>query len=212
MSKASRRMRRLPYCFIGNTEPKHFGTKKASATVGAKMLFLFVAEYVLTFGTNHPGEGIVSMATTSKSGTKKGSPKSSQKTSSKLKDPRGGLTAAGRKHFKEKEGANLKPGVTKKESEMTLEEMRRKGSFLRRHYANPRGPLLDDNGQPTRHALQARAWGEPVPKTDAAVKKLADKGTRLLDKAKAAKNIGSKKSTTKSASKNSTKPSGKKGK
>ena len=30
---------------------------------------------------------------------------------SDLKDPDGGLTAAGRKYFKNKEGANLKPGV-----------------------------------------------------------------------------------------------------
>lgn len=28
-----------------------------------------------------------------------------------LKDPQGGLTAAGRAHFKKTEGANLKPGV-----------------------------------------------------------------------------------------------------
>jgi hypothetical protein len=35
------------------------------------------------------------------------------------RDPRGGLTAAGREAFAEKEGAHLKPGVTKKESAMT---------------------------------------------------------------------------------------------
>lgn len=29
----------------------------------------------------------------------------------RLKDPKGGLTAAGRRHFKQTEGANLKPGV-----------------------------------------------------------------------------------------------------
>lgn len=104
-----------------------------------------------------------------------------------LKDPRGGLTAAGRAWFKEKEGANLKPGVTKSEREMMPEEMRRKGSFLRRHFANPRGPMKNKEGEPTRLALSAHAWGEPVPKTMTDAKKLAAKGTRLLEKYKASK-------------------------
>jgi len=59
--------------------------------------------------------------------------------------------------------------------------MRRKGSFLRRHFAHLRGPLERD-GKPTRLALSAHAWGEPVPKTIAAAKKLAAKGTALLEK------------------------------
>jgi hypothetical protein len=46
-----------------------------------------------------------------------------------LKDLRGGLTAAGSARFKEKEAANLKPGVTKSEREMAPDEMRRKGSL-----------------------------------------------------------------------------------
>jgi hypothetical protein len=96
------------------------------------------------------------------------------------KDPKGGLTAAGRKAFKEKDGSNLKPGV--KGPADTPEKMKRKGSFLRRHFANPAGPMVGDDGKPTRLALSARAWGEPVPKTAAAAKKLADKGTRLLER------------------------------
>ncbi len=108
-----------------------------------------------------------------------------------LKDPKGGLTAAGRAHFKKTEGANLKPGVTGAAD--TPEKQQRKGSFLRRHFANPNaGPLADAKGEPTRHALSAHAWGEPVPKTDADVKKLAKKGTELLDKARAAKNTKAK--------------------
>ncbi len=96
-----------------------------------------------------------------------------------LKDPKGGLTAAGRAHFKKTEGANLKPGV--KGPADTPEKQQRKGSFLRRHFANEdAGPLEDDKGKPTRHALSAAAWGEPVPKTPADVKKLAKKGTELL--------------------------------
>jgi hypothetical protein len=97
-----------------------------------------------------------------------------------LKDPKGGLTAAGRAHFKKTEGANLKPGV--KGAPKTPEEMKRKGSFLRRHFATLRGPLVGEDGKPTRLALQARAWGEPVPKTEEAAQKLADKGTRLLER------------------------------
>ena len=114
----------------------------------------------------------------------KGKPKASKaKPKAKaLKDPKGGLTAAGRAAFKAKDGSHLKPGVKKPLGAMTPEEMKRKGSFLRRHYANLRGPLVDDSGKPTRLALQAHAWGEPVPKTPEAAKKLADKGTRLLER------------------------------
>lgn len=97
-----------------------------------------------------------------------------------IKDPKGGLTQAGREYFKEKEGANLKPGV--KGAADTPEKQKRKGSFLRRHFANPQaGPLTDEKGEPTRHALSAAAWGEPVPKNDADVKKLAKKGSELLE-------------------------------
>jgi hypothetical protein len=97
-----------------------------------------------------------------------------------LKDPKGGLTAAGRRYFKKKEGANLKPGV--KGVADTLEKMKRKGSFLRRHFANPRGPMKDDDGNPTRLALSAHAWGEPVPKSLADAQKLARKGRTLLER------------------------------
>jgi hypothetical protein len=102
-----------------------------------------------------------------------------------LKNPKGGLTAAGRAHFKKTEGAKLKPGVQGKAD--TPEKMRRKGSFLRRHFAHPRGPMRDENGEPTRLALSAHAWGEPVPKDAAAAKRLAAKGTRLLERYQATK-------------------------
>ena len=116
-------------------------------------------------------------------------PSATPKKKEILKDPKGGLTAAGRAHFKKTEGADLKPGV--KGPADTPEKQQRKGSFLRRHFANKdAGPLQDEKGKPTRHALSAAAWGEPVPKTQAAVKALADKGTALLDKARAAKGAG----------------------
>ncbi len=123
-------------------------------------------------------------STTKKTGTKKKGSKSKAtkkaKRASATKDPHGGLTAAGRREFNEKDGSHLRPGV--KGPADTPDKMRRKGSFLRRHYATLRGPLVDDQGQPTRLALQAHAWGEPVPKSTAAAKKLAAKGSRLLER------------------------------
>lgn len=99
-----------------------------------------------------------------------------------LKDPNGGLTAKGRAYFKKKEGANLKPGVRGKAD--TVEKQKRKGSFLTRMFSHPRGPLKDKEGKPTRLALSARAWGEAAPKTMAGAKKLAEKGRRLLERAR----------------------------
>ncbi len=100
------------------------------------------------------------------------------------KDPKGGLTAAGRKFYNEKTGGHLKPGV--KGVPDTLEKKKRKGSFLTRHFTTPPGPVIKD-GEPTRQALQAAAWGEPVPKTVEDEKKLAAKGRKLLGEAKAGK-------------------------
>ena len=121
------------------------------------------------------------------------------------KDPEGGLTEAGRAKYKKEEGANLKPGVKKPLKDMTPDEMKRKGSFLRRHFANLQGPLKDDDGKPTRLALQAHAWGEPVPKTEAAAKKLADKGAKLLERYKKAKEKDAKSSQSKSSTRSKAK-------
>lgn len=97
----------------------------------------------------------------------------------KGKDPKGGLTAEGRRYFKETQGLHLRPGV-KGEAD-TPEKMVRKGSFLRRHYANPPGPVKDAKEEPTRQALQAAAWGEPVPQNEADERRLAEKGSELLE-------------------------------
>jgi hypothetical protein len=114
------------------------------------------------------------------------------KAKPKLKDPKGGLTEAGREQFKKSQGAHLKPGV---KSVKTPEDMKRKGSFLRRHYGKKAiSPLIDAKGKPTRFALQAHAWGEPVPKTQAAVTKLAEKGTALLEKYHKTQEAGERKS------------------
>lgn len=102
------------------------------------------------------------------------------------KDPKGGLTAAGREAFRKREGAHLEPGVKKRASEMSRAEMRRKGSWAVRFYGRtPLPPLVDAKGEPTRFALSAHAWGEPVPRTTAAARKIAEKGRRLLEKARA---------------------------
>ena len=111
------------------------------------------------------------------------------------KDPKGGLTAAGRKYFEEKEGLHLKPGV--KGAADTPEKKLRKGSFLRRHYANPRSPVIDPKGEPTRQALQAAAWGEPVPKNETDEKSLAKKGSALLEQYHEDKEDSPKRSGTK---------------
>lgn len=130
---------------------------------------------------------VTAKTTTASRSSAKAVPRAASKKARKsvLKDPAGGLTAAGRRAFNASDGSNLKPGVRGPAD--TPEKMRRKGSFLRRHFTTLRGPLLDEDGKPTRLALSAHAWGEPVPKTAAAAKKLADKGARLLERYQRAK-------------------------
>jgi len=128
------------------------------------------------------------------------------------KNPEGGLTAKGREYFAKKEGSQLRPGVTGAAD--TPEKMRRKGSFLTRMFSHPRGPMVDAKGEPTRLALSAHAWGEPVPKNDAAARKLAQKGRKLLEHyhAQPGKKAAKKVAVRKSAAKKTTaqKVSGKK--
>ena len=99
----------------------------------------------------------------------------------RTKDPKGGLTAAGRKELARKEGAHLRPGVKKPISEMTPQEMKRKGSWAVRFYGREKLPPLQKEGKPTRFALSAAAWGEAVPTTEAAARKIAAKGRKLLE-------------------------------
>jgi hypothetical protein len=103
------------------------------------------------------------------------------RTKRATKDPKGGLTAAGRERYRRSEGAHLKPGVKKKQRDMTPAEMRRKGSCAVRFYGRKTlPPLRTAEGKPTRFALTAAAWGEPVPRTVAAARRIAAKGERLL--------------------------------
>lgn len=91
-----------------------------------------------------------------------------------LKDPKGGLTPAGRKKL----GKNLKPGV-KNYSSANTPDKRRWISWALRFYGQENyPPLIDDKGRPTRFALTAAAWGEPVPKTEKAARSIAAKARR----------------------------------
>mgnify|MGYP006275218665 CR=1 FL=1 len=100
----------------------------------------------------------------------------------KHKDPKGGLTSAGRSAYNKATGSHLKPGVRGKAD--TPEKMRRKGSWAVRFYGRkgPLPPLKKPNGEPTRFALTAAAWGEPVPTNEAAARRIATKGHMLLEK------------------------------
>ena len=69
----------------------------------------------------------------------------------KHKSKTGGLTAAGRTHFKRTEGANLKPPVPKGKNP-------RRVSFAAR-FAGMKGPMKDAKGRPTRKALALKKWG-----------------------------------------------------
>lgn len=97
----------------------------------------------------------------------------------KHQNPKGGLNAAGRAYFKAKEGANLKAPV--KGAPKSLDDMRRKGSFLVR-MGSAAGPLKDEKGRPTRLKLSLVAWGHNGDKASA-----VSRGRSLLRRYQAAK-------------------------
>lgn len=84
----------------------------------------------------------------------------SEGAAGKHEDPKGGLNAAGRKHF------GVKKGVTNYSS-ASEEDKKRWVRWALRFTKNPK-PLKKD-GKVTRYALMFRAWGEPVPSSPAAV-------------------------------------------
>ena len=69
----------------------------------------------------------------------------------KFQNPKGGLIEAGRKHFKRKEGSNLKRPVKSGTNPRRI-------SFACR-FAGMKGPMKDSKGRPTRKALALKAWG-----------------------------------------------------
>lgn len=99
-------------------------------------------------------------------------------------NPKGGLNAKGRRSLKA-QGQNIRPGV-KNYSGASDKDKRRWISWATRFYSNPKGPMVDDSGNPTRLALMATAWGEPVPKTREAAQAIAAKARKrkaALDRA-----------------------------
>jgi Domain of unknown function (DUF6321) len=89
-------------------------------------------------------------------------------SASREKDPRGGLTAAGRRAFAKKDGSHLKPGVTKKASDMTPSDMRRKGSWAVRFYGRAKlPPLVDAEGTRSPPMRGASRYRKPSPRPDA---------------------------------------------
>lgn len=97
----------------------------------------------------------------------------------KYKSARGGLTQAGREKFRREQGSSLKPGV--KGPADTPEKMKRKGSFLSRMFGpGAPGSMKDPQGRPSRRALSAQAWGEPVPQNDSDRAALYARGQALL--------------------------------
>jgi hypothetical protein len=74
----------------------------------------------------------------------------------KHQSPSGGLNAAGRRYYKRKTGANLKPPVTGKAPKGSKAAARRK-SFCAR-MSGVKGAMKKPNGKPTRKALALRKW------------------------------------------------------
>ena len=101
----------------------------------------------------------------------------------RLRDPKGGLTAAGRRHFKAKEGANLKPGVKNYASASPADKKRWVSWATRFYWQKNLPPMKDEKGRPTRAALTARAWGMPVPSNESqarAIYRLAQRRGKAL--------------------------------
>ena len=74
----------------------------------------------------------------------------------KHQSPSGGLNAAGRKYFNNKDGSNLKAPVTGKAPKGS-KAAGRKASFCAR-MGGVKGPMKDSKGRPTRKALALRKW------------------------------------------------------
>ena len=68
-----------------------------------------------------------------------------------FKNPKGGLSESGRKHFNRTTGSNLKrPQKTGTDG--------RRISFAAR-FSGMKGPMIYSKGRPTRKALALKAWG-----------------------------------------------------
>tara|TARA_R110000824_G_scaffold178960_1_gene358977 strand:+ start:2321 stop:2557 length:237 start_codon:yes stop_codon:yes gene_type:complete len=72
----------------------------------------------------------------------------------KYQNPSGGLNAAGRAYFKNKDGSNLKAPAPNPKSKKAKG---RKKSFCAR-MGGVKGPMKKPDGSPTRKALALRKW------------------------------------------------------
>ena len=72
------------------------------------------------------------------------------------KNPKGGLSAAGRRKAKAA-GMDLKPPVSAKLAKKSPKAASRRKSFCAR-MGGVKGPMKDSKGRPTRKALALRKW------------------------------------------------------
>lgn len=78
----------------------------------------------------------------------------------KDKNPKGGLTQAGRDKYNKVTGGHLKPPVSAKEAAKSPKAASRRSSFCSRMGA-VKGPMKDEKGRPTRKALALKKWDCP---------------------------------------------------
>lgn len=99
----------------------------------------------------------------------------------KYKNPKGGLTQAGRDYYKRTQGSKLKAGVKNYSKASESDKKRWVRWALRFAGRSDIPPLKKPNGEPTRFALMFAAWGEPVPTSVASVRKVYKKALARRD-------------------------------
>lgn len=75
----------------------------------------------------------------------------------KHKNPKGGLSEAGRKYINRTTGSKLKAPVSAKQAKKSKKAAARRKSFCARMGGMP-GPMKDKKGRPTRKALALKKW------------------------------------------------------
>jgi hypothetical protein len=73
------------------------------------------------------------------------------------KNPKGGLSASGRKRINRLTGSNLQAPVTSEQAKKSAKAAARRRSFCAR-MSGVKGPMKDDKGRPTRKALALKKW------------------------------------------------------
>jgi hypothetical protein len=108
---------------------------------------------------------------------------------------RGGWSRKKIRDYNRVTGSKLKHGVDK--DPVTLEDLRRKGSWAIRHYKRLNSPnklnmspLKNNKGELLPFSTQAIVWGEKPPKTRKDQKRLVKLGEKLLKKYQKLKKLG----------------------